>query len=164
MKDLTKGNIYKTFFFFGLPLVLSGLLSQMYNVIDTAIAGRFIGDRALAAIGATAPLISFISSLFWGYGVGFSIYIARLFGAGDYKKIKAAIYSTYLFLIGISVTISATMILAHDVIFDFLQIEPELRKDAFDYFAFFIGGLTLLMLSYNGVYIMTSFGIGGFPF
>ena len=65
MKDLTKGNMYKTFFLFGLPLVLSGLLSQMYSTIDTAIAGRFLGETGLASIGATAPLITFISSLFW---------------------------------------------------------------------------------------------------
>ena len=47
MKDLTKGNIYKTFFTFGLPLVLSGLFSQLYQKIDTAIAGKFLGDEGL---------------------------------------------------------------------------------------------------------------------
>ena len=57
MKDLTKGNIYKTFFFFGLPLVLSGLLTQTYSVIDTAIAGHFLGEKALAAMGAIISTI-----------------------------------------------------------------------------------------------------------
>ena len=70
MKDLTQGNIFKTFFLFGLPLVLSGLLSQTYNVVDTAIAGRFLGEQGLAAIGATSPLITFLSSVFWGFGAG----------------------------------------------------------------------------------------------
>ena len=88
MKDLTKGNIYKVFFSFGLPLVLSGLLSQLYGIVDTSIAGQIFGDVGLAAIGATAPFITFISSVFWGYGVGFSIYVARLFSAKEYKKIK----------------------------------------------------------------------------
>ena len=164
MKDLTKGNIYKTFFFFGLPLVLSGLLSQTYGIIDTAIAGRFIGDTALAAIGATAPLVTFLSSLFWGYGVGFSIYIARLFGAKEYKKIKSAVYSTYLFLAIVSICLSGMMIACHDVIFDLLRVEESIRSAAFEYFLWYVGGMFILMLSWNGVYIMTAFGIGSFPF
>ena len=161
---MTKGNIYKTFFLFGLPLVLSGLLSQTYGIIDTAIAGRFIGDTALAAIGATAPLVTFLSSLFWGYGVGFSIYVARLFGAKEYKKIKSAVYSTYLFLAIVSICLSGTMIAFHDVIFDLLRVEESIRGAAFEYFLWYVGGMFILMLSWNGVYVMTAFGIGSFPF
>jgi Na+-driven multidrug efflux pump len=62
MKDLTKGNIYKVFFSFGLPLVLSGLLSQFYGIVDTAIAGQIFGDVGLAAIGATNQLNISVSS------------------------------------------------------------------------------------------------------
>ena len=97
MKDLTQGNIFKTFFLFGFPLVLSGLLSQTYNVIDTAIAGKFLGESGLASIGATSPLITFFSSLFWGFGVGVPVYAAKLYGRGDYDKIKKSFHSTYFF-------------------------------------------------------------------
>ena len=62
MKDLTKGNTLKTFLIFAIPLVLGGVLSQGYNLVDTIIAGKMLGDTGLAAIGATAPLISFVSS------------------------------------------------------------------------------------------------------
>ena len=55
MKDLTSGNVYKTFFLFGFPMVLSGLLSQMYGIIDTSIAGKLIGETGLAATGVTSP-------------------------------------------------------------------------------------------------------------
>ena len=61
MKDLTSGNVYKTFFLFGLPMVLSGLLSQMYGIIDTSIAGKLIGETGLAATGVTSPLTTFLS-------------------------------------------------------------------------------------------------------
>lgn len=71
MKDLTQQNIYKTFFLFGAPLVLAGLLAQAYGIIDTSIAGKMIGDKGLAATGATSPLTTAISSLFWGFGIGF---------------------------------------------------------------------------------------------
>ncbi len=73
MKDLTQGNIYKTFVVFALPMVLAALLSQAYNLVDTVIAGRWLGSGGLAALGATSPLIQFVSSLFWGYNQGFAI-------------------------------------------------------------------------------------------
>ena len=164
MKDLSQGNIYKTFFLFGLPLVLSGVLSQTYHIVDTSIAGKFFGETGLAAIGATAPLITFISSLFWGYGVGFGSYIGRLFGAGEYGKIKSAIYSTYSFMCFICLLMSASLIAFHEPIFDFLKIEESLRGAAFEYFLFYILGLPIIVLSFNGVYMMNAFGIGGYPF
>lgn len=163
MKDLTKGNIYKTFFMFGLPLVLSGLLSQTYHIIDTSIAGKLLGDEGLAAIGATAPLVSFICSIFWGYGVGFSMYVARLFGKGDYKKIKSAVYSTYLAMFAVCVALATVLIACHKPLFSLLRIPEELHDAAFDYFSFYIAGLFPIVLSANGVYINNAFGIGTYP-
>mgnify|MGYP004508115921 CR=1 FL=1 len=78
MKDLTEGNIYKTFLIFAIPLILAGFLSQAYSIIDTVIAGRILNYDGLAAIGSTSAFIQFFSSIFWGYGVGFSIYVAPL--------------------------------------------------------------------------------------
>lgn len=164
MKDLTKGNIYKTFFLFGLPLVLSGLLSQMYSTIDTAIAGRFLGETGLASIGATAPLITFISSLFWGYAVGFGMYIARLFGKGDYAKIKSSLYSTLLFVFGVCVLLSTILICLHKPLFRILHIAPSLYDSAFAYFGFYIGGLFFMVASTFFVFVLNAFGIGSFPF
>ena len=57
MTDLTTGNIYKKFLLFGLPMVFTGLLSQAYNIVDTMIAGRYLGDMGLAAVGATSQVI-----------------------------------------------------------------------------------------------------------
>ena len=156
MKNLTQGNIYKTFFRFGIPLVLAGLLSQAYSIIDTAIAGKFLGEHGLAAIGATAPLVTVLSAVFWGFGGGFCIYIAKLFGAGEYKKIKSAVHSTYLLFSIVCLSVCALMVIFHKPIFDFLKVEQELRKDAFRYFAVYVLGLLIITLTNNGLYLMTS--------
>ena len=107
MKDLTKGNIYKTFFFFGLPLVLAGVLTQSYDLIDSSIAGKFLGERGLATISSISPLSIFISSMFWGFCVGFSVYIARLFSAQEYAKLKSAFYTCLLMIFILGVVIGA---------------------------------------------------------
>ena len=164
MKDLTKGNIFKTFFLFGFPLVLSGLLSETYNLIDTAIAGRFLGERGLAAIGATSPLITFLSSIFWGFGSGACIYVANLFGQGEHKKIKNTVYTTYLYMLIACVAVAVLCIALYKPLFALLQIEESLHKDALTYFAVYMAGFFFIMLSANGLYLMNALGISSFPF
>jgi putative MATE family efflux protein len=164
MKDLTQGNIFKTFFLFGFPLVLSGLLSETYNLIDTAIAGRFLGEQGLAAIGATSPLITFFSAIFWGFGSGVCIYVAKLFGQGKYKDIKNTVYTTYLFITIACVVVGVLCIALYKPLFSLLQIDESLHKDAFIYFAVYMAGFFAVMLSSNGLFLMNAFGIGSFPF
>lgn len=163
MKDLTKGNIYKTFFLFGFPLVVSGLLTMAFNTVDTVIVGKFLGTRALAALGATSPLITFVSSLFWGYNVGFSIYVAKLFGAGEYKKLKSVFYSNVLLSLLLSVLVCGALLVFYRPVFDFLKVEESLRKEAFEYFAVYVGGLFFITSSVTGSYTVNAFGIGSFP-
>ena len=164
MKDLTQGNIFKTFFLFGFPLVLSGLLSQTYNVVDTAIAGRFLGERGLASIGATSPLITFFSAIFWGFGSGACIYVAKLFGQGRYKDIKNTVYTTYLYMIIACVAVAVLCIALYKPLFALLQIDKSLHKDALTYFAVYMAGFFAVMLSSNGLFLMNALGISSFPF
>lgn len=164
MKDLTEGNIHKTFILFAIPLVLSGLLSQAYSVIDTVIAGKFLGEEGLAAIGATAPFISFVSSFFWGYSTGASIYVARLFGAREYDRIRQTVWSQLLFLAFLAIVIAAIAVAGRNVIFDFLKIEESLRDAAFRYFGIYIGGLFLIMMTFHAVYFLNAMGSSSFPF
>ncbi len=164
MKDLTKGNVYKTFFLFGFPLVLSGLLSQAYNVIDTAIAGQYLGEKGLASIGSTSPLILFITSIFWGFMTGFSIYIARVFGSGDYKTIKPAVYSQIIMLAVIAIVVCSLAIIFKDALFTFLNVDKEIYSSAFEYFAVYVGGLFFITSTTFFVLIFNALGISTFPF
>lgn len=164
MKDLTHGNIYKTFIIFAIPMVLSGILSQAYSLIDTIIAGKYIGSEGLAAISATAALITVINSVFWGFGNGFAIYIAKLFGAKEYKKIKSAVYSFLFLLISLTILIAVTMILSFDFISDWLQIDASIKEDSFIYFSIVCAGMFTLLFNSNCVYLMNAFGISQFPF
>ena len=164
MKDLTKNNIYKTFIIFAIPMVFSGLLNQAYNAIDTIIAGKFLGSDGLAAMGATSALIQLISSAFWGYGTGFSIYIANLFGAREYRKIKASIYSNCLAMLAASIVITILVMCFHEQIFDILKVDYSIRRQAYEYFAVYMSGLFIIISNLIGTYIMNAFGISTFPF
>ena len=164
MRNLTEGNIYKNFILFAIPMILAGLLSQAYATIDTAIAGKYLGDEGLAAIGSTSALITFVSSLFWGLSSGFSVYVASLFGAGEYKKIKNVIFTGVITFCAIGILVSALLIIFKAPIFSLLNIKEEMAKSAGVYFVVYIAGIVAVLLNTLGVLLMNAFGVSAFPF
>lgn len=163
MKDLTKGNIYKTFLLFAIPLILAGFLSQAYSIADTIIAGKILGADGLAAIGSTSAFIQLISSVFWGYSAGFSIYLAMLFGAREYKRLKTAIYMNILFISAAAILLCAAAVLFQNPIFDWLAVDQSIRADASIYFTIYILGGVFIFTNTTGVYIMNALGSSSYP-
>ena len=164
MKDLTKGNIYKNFLLFAIPMVLSGLLSQGYSTLDTVIAGKYLGADGLAAIGATAPMISFISSVFWGFGNGLGVYAAMLFGAKDYRRLKTDLIHHLTVINVIMLVCCGLILLFRQPIYTLLRIDPRILAQADTYFVVYLAGLMFVIMSFYGVYIMNAFGSSTFPF
>ena len=164
MKKLFEGNIKRNFFFYALPLVLTVIFSQAYSIINTIMAGNLIGDEAISAIGSTKPFIALIESVFWGYGTGFSIYVALLFGKNDYKKMLNVIKVNVLFCSLVLILVALLCIIFHVQIFDFLKIEDSLRKDSFDYFGMYMAGMVLTNLTRIGIYVSNAIGVTTMPF
>lgn len=164
MKDLTSGNIYKNFFLFALPIVFSGILSQMYSTINMIIAGRFIGEQALGAIGATTPLATFINSILWGFATGIGIYASSLFGAKKYYRLKSVVFNNFLCLAVAIVFLSVLLIIFKDYIYGFLKIDKSILKDADTYFVICTLGKVFILMPAAFVYIITGMGDSSFPF
>lgn len=88
------GPIGKTLLHFALPVLLSQLLQEFYNIADCAVVGRFGGEFALAAVGSSGLLMSMMINFFVGFSSGVSVITANLFGAwkyGDLKKVIASV-------------------------------------------------------------------------
>src|SRR3989339_1961084 len=98
MKDLTEGNEAKLIFSFALPMLIGNIFQQSYNVIDSIIVGQAIGKTALAAVGASFPILFLLVSLIMGATMGFSILISQYFGAKDMEKVRLTIDTAYTFL------------------------------------------------------------------
>ena len=88
MKDLTKGKPSTLILAFALPIFFANLLQLTYSLVDTRIVGTFLGEDALAAVGATTTLSNLIIGFLQGLSGGFAIIIAQKFGAKDYKNVK----------------------------------------------------------------------------
>lgn len=105
--DLTKGKIFKTLFFFSLPMLISVIFQQLYGMIDTIFIGQAVGEIGLAAMGASFPLVMITMSVAIGYCVGSSIILAQLFAKKEIGKLKTAIFTTMITASVLSVVTTA---------------------------------------------------------
>lgn len=161
-KRLTEGNIYARFILFALPLILSSLLSQAYSTVDGIIAGKFISEYALGAIGATSSFESLLNALFHGFAAGFAIYISHLFGKGSVNDIKRDTVGVLFFITTISVVLSALVILLRGPILNFLNVDPLLYRDAEIYFMIYAAGYAVLYVNMCLVETLHALGISSF--
>ena len=96
MKDLTREHPRHTLWRFLLPMLASVMFQQFYSVADSSIAGRFAGEDALAAVGASYPITVIFMAFAVGSNLGASVVVSRLFGAGDLKRMKSAVSTAFI--------------------------------------------------------------------
>ena len=89
--DLTQGPVMKTMLRFAVPMILGNLLQQCYNVADTLIVGRFLGPDALAAVGSSFTLMTFLTSILLGLCMGSGAVFSIRFGQRDEHGLKEAV-------------------------------------------------------------------------
>ena len=164
MKQLTEGNIYKNFILFAIPLVLSALFSQAYNTIDMIIAGKFLGEDGLAAIGATSSFIALVSSVFWGFTGGFGVYVAKLFGGKDFLELKRQVVNVSFVFTVVMILCSGVLMLCWKPIFVFLQVDEGIWVPTREYYLVYVAGTAFLQLNYFGMFVMHALGCSSYPF
>lgn len=102
IKDMTVGNPSKILLGFSLPMILSGMFQQLYNIVDSVVAGQFSGVNALAAVGASYPITMLFIAVATGAGMGSSVIISQLFGAKEYGRMKSAIFTALIAMAALS--------------------------------------------------------------
>lgn len=98
--DMTNGRTFSVLLKFSLPMLLSVAFQQLYNIVDSVIAGNFVSDMALGAIGASYPVTMIFMAVATGGSVGASVVVARLFGSKNYTYMKTAINTALVFVCG----------------------------------------------------------------
>lgn len=103
--DLLQGNIFKALILFMIPLLISRVFQQMYNTVDTMIVGNYLGEEALAAMGAGSAVYELLLGFALGIGNGLSIVAARSFGVGDRQLLKRSVAGALVIGAGLTVAI-----------------------------------------------------------
>ncbi len=150
MKDLTKGSPGNLIFKFTIPMLIGNIFQQLYNVIDSIVVGHYVGKEALAAVGASFPLIFILISLVVGITMGITIVIAQYYGAKNMDSVKRAINTAYIFLFISSLVTAVLGYFCSEFIFQLIKLPPEVIPEAVIYFRVFLAGM-VFFFGFNGV-------------
>lgn len=159
-KDLTFGEPRKILWQFALPMFISVIFQQLYNIADSVIVGNFAmhGEDALAAVGASYPITMIFMAIALGCNTGCAVVISQLFGAKKYREMKTAVSTTLLASFVISIVLTVCGLLFSRGMLKMISTPENIFTDADVYLKIYIGGFIFLFF-YNVVTgIFTSLG------
>ena len=163
-KDLTRGKPSKVLWLFCLPLFGSIIFQQLYNIADSLIAGKFIGELALAAVGNGYEITLIFIAFAFGTNIGCSVICSKLFGAREYKNLKTSVSTTF---IASSVLCAILMILGFVLVRPLLGIintPDNILNDSLTYLNIYILGFPFVLFYNVATGIFSALGDSKTPF
>lgn len=145
---LLTGNITKSLLVFALPMIAGNLLQQLYNIADTIIVGRFLGADALAAVGSSYTLMTFLTSIILGLCMGSGASFSISFGKRDEDRMKEAIFQSFLFIGSVTLLVNGLVFAGIDGIIWFLRVPSSVTELMRSYLLVIFGGIPATFL-YN---------------
>jgi len=149
MQDLTNGKEGKLIFQFAAPMLLGNVFQQLFSVVDSIVVGNFVGKEALAAVGASFPVIFIMVSMIIGLVMGTTVVISQYFGAKDFAKVRRAIDTMYICsaIAGIITTIIGLII--SEPILRLLGLPEDIMPQAVQYLRIYLSGI-IIFFGFNG--------------
>lgn len=149
MQDLTTGNEGKLILHFAAPMLLGNVFQQLFSVVDSFVVGNFVGKEALAAVGASFPVIFVMVSMIIGLVMGTTIVISQYFGAKNFVKVKRAIDTMYIYstIIGLITTVAGVFIA--EPLLRLLGLPEDIMPQAVLYLRIYLSGI-IIFFGFNG--------------
>lgn len=157
-KNLTVGNPGKVLLSFTLPLFASMIFQQLYNIADSIIAGKFAGENALAAIGASYPITMIFMAVAVGCQLGCSVVIGKHFGADRIENAKTCISTSLIFGFILSFVLTVLGIIFSPLMLKLLSTPENILADGILYLRIYNGGFIFLFLYNVATGIFNSLG------
>lgn len=140
-RDLTKGSISRSLLLFALPMIAGNLLQQLYNIADTLIVGRVLGKNALAAVGSSYTLMTFLTSVFLGLSMGSGALFSIYRGKGEKENLKLAVAHAFGLILTVTVVLNLLVYLFLNPILAFLRVPEEIWDGMRKYLLIIFAGL-----------------------
>ena len=147
-RDLTKGPVLRTMLRFSLPMILGNLLQQCYNLADTWVVGRYLGSNALAAVGSSFTLMTFLTSILLGLCMGSGAVFSMRFGQKDTRALQESVRTSFLLISVLTVILNVLAFVCLDGIRIFLQVPDAVWGLMRDYLKIIFCGIAATFL-YN---------------
>ena len=148
VKNLTEGKPLNLLFFFALPMVAGNLFQQLYNMVDTAVVGKFVGEDAVAAVGSSFPIVFLSVAVASGLSMGCNVVVSQLFGARRIHEMKTTISTAIISLSVLGLIIMALGTVFAGPLLQLLGTDPDIMDDSRLYLRIYFGGAVFLFL-YN---------------
>ncbi len=156
--DMTIGNPFKILWTFSLPMLLSSLFQQLYNIVDSIVAGKFIGVNALAAVGASYPITALFIAVAVGSSMGCSVVVAQIFGSKKYTTMKSAISTAIISLTSLSIILTILGSIFCKPLMRLLHTPENIFSDSALYLQIYISGIIFLFLYNTATAIFNGLG------
>lgn len=140
-KDMTTGNPVKLILYFSIPLLIGNIFQQFYSMVDTIIVGRFLGVKALAAVGSTSSMIFLIIGFILGLASGFSVLVSQRFGANDEEGVKKAVGSAIVLSVIMTIIITILSIFFTKPLLNLMKTPHDIIDEAYSYIIIIYGGI-----------------------
>lgn len=158
MKDLTVGKPWKVISGFALPMLLSMVFQQIYSIVDSIIAGNFISENALAAVGASAPIVNIFIAVASGLSMGCSVIVSQLFGNRRFARLRSAISTSIITVVGASVLFTVIGVVTVNAFMQILKTPDNIFADSALYLRIYAWGIVFLFLYNAANAIFTGLG------
>lgn len=155
---MTSGNIYEKIILFSIPLLLGNFFQLMYNTIDSVVVGNFVGSTALAAVGASTPIINFMIAFFMGLATGAGVIVSRYYGARRLEEEQKAIHTFVLFSAIFGLFLSVIGVLAAAPILEMMNTPADTIAQAEAYLEIYFAGNIFVTIYNAGTGILQAVG------
>ena len=161
--DLTVGRVPRVLISFSLPLLLSTLLQQFYNLADSMIVGRFTGDGGLAAIGAAYPITLFYIAIATGASMGASVVVSELFGARKHRELHTAACTALISFAVLGILLAAVGVLGSGAFMRVTRAPADIFENARLYLTIYAVGAPAMLLYNAATGVFTGMGNSRLP-
>lgn len=157
-QQITEGVIWKQLLTFFFPILMGTFFQQMYNTVDTIIVGRLVGTEALAAVGATGPLVSMVNGFFIGVSSGATVVLSQAYGAGDRKGVSDSIHTGVALSLVLGVMLTAIGICLGGRVMGWMGTPENCMADATTYLRIYFAGSIGTVVYNMGAGILRAMG------
>ena len=146
--DMTKGNALKLVLLFSLPILIGNVFQQLYHIADIFIVGRLLGENALAAVGASAPINFMFLIIAFSFTGGLTAVTAQRFGAGDLDGVRRSVTHSIRASFVLSLILTAILVTYLDWFMHILNVPASIYKDSYN-FIMILSLATVLIVAFN---------------
>lgn len=157
-RDLTNGNVTGSLLMFAGPMILGNLLQQCYNIVDTWVVGRYVGADALAAVGSSYTLMTFLNSLLIGLCMGSGAVFSYYIGKGDRQKVKDCALTSFALVGLLAVAVSVAVQCFREQILWLLRTPKQLMQMTEEYLVIIFTGIVFIFLYNYFAFLLRALG------